>query len=99
MLFHLKQKLNPCKKSEKPVAACVDGRKRRHCTFPYEFGNVYFLTERLTEGTLTAQPAERPKADAVCSRPSGLIIVMFYQCGILRSDNFINSKALLKDNV
>lgn len=81
------------------VAACVDGRKRRHCTFPYEFGNVCFLTERLTEGTLTAQPAECPKADAVCSRPSGLIIVMFYQCGILRSDNFINSKALLKDNV
>lgn len=58
-----------------------------------------FLTERLTEGTLTAQSAQHPKADAVCSRPSGLIIVMFYQCGILRSDNFINSKALLKDNV
>lgn len=58
------------------VAACVDGRKRRHCTFPYEFGNVCFLTERLTEGTLTLQPAECPKADTVCSRPSGLIIVI-----------------------
>lgn len=58
------------------VAACVDGRKRRHCTSPYEFGNVCFLTERLTEGTLTAQSAECPKADIVCSRPSGLIIVI-----------------------